>query len=94
MKNQTDDSAKQDLVDRAFGSPAIPDPTAWVDEHYFLANFANTLVHLQEHLSDDCCEIGESAESCQTRLSLDAKIRDILRANFSDDCWEYVESLL
>ncbi|WP_293339247.1 hypothetical protein [Microcoleus sp. CAWBG58] len=94
MKNQTDDSAKQDLVDRAFGSPAIPDPTAWVDEHYFLANFANTLAHLQENLSDDSCEIGESAESAQTRLSLDAKIRDILRANFSDDCWQYVESLL
>lgn len=93
MKNQTDDSAKQDLVDRAFGSPAIPDPTAWVDEHYFLANFANTLAHLQENLSDESCEIGDSAESAQARL-LDAKIRDILRANFSDDCWEYVESLL
>ena len=93
MKNQTDDSAKQDLVDRAFGSPAIPDPTAWVDEHYFLANFANTLAHLQEKLSDESCEIGDSAESDQARL-LDAKIRDILRANFSDDCWEYVESLL
>lgn len=93
MENQTDDSAKQDLVDRAFGSPAIPDPTAWVDEHYFLANFANTLAHLQENLSDESCEIGDSAESAQARL-LDAKIRDILRANFSDDCWEYVESLL
>jgi hypothetical protein len=94
MKNQTDDSAKQDLVDRAFGSPAIPDPTAWVDEHYFLANFANTLAHLQQNISDDSCEIGDSAESGQARLLLDAKIRDILRANFSDDCWEYVESLL
>ncbi len=93
MKNQSDDSAKQDLVDRAFGSPAIPDPTAWVDEHYFLANFANTLAHLQENLSDESCEIGDSAESAQARL-LDAKMRDILRANFSDDCWEYVESLL
>jgi len=93
MKNQTDDTAKQDLVDRAFGSPNIPDPTAWVDEHYFLANFANTLAHLQEHLSDDSCEIGESAESGEARLSIDAKIRDILRANFSDDRWHYVESL-
>ncbi len=93
MKNQTDDFAKEDLVDRAFGSPGIPDPTAWVDEHYFLANFANTLAHLQEHLSDDSCEIGESGESGEDRLSIDAKIRDILRANFSDDRWQYVESL-
>ncbi|MEG4799442.1 hypothetical protein QUB63_04735 [Microcoleus sp. ARI1-B5] len=94
MKNQTDDSAKQDLVDRAFGSAAIPDPTAWVDEHYFLANFAETLARLQEHLSDDSCEIGESGDSGEARLSLDAKIRDMLKANFSEDCWQYVENLL
>ncbi|MEG4285694.1 hypothetical protein QUB68_21430 [Microcoleus sp. A006_D1] len=94
MKNQTDDSAKQDLVDRAFGSAAIPDPTAWVDEHYFLANFANTLAHLQQHLSDDSCDIGESGDSDEARLSIDAKIRDILRDHFSDDGWQYVESLL
>ena len=94
MKNQTDNSAKQDLVDRAFGSPAIPDPTAWVDEHYFLANFANTLAHLQEHLSDDSCEISDSVDSGEVRLSIDDKIRDMLKASFSDDCWEYVENLL
>jgi hypothetical protein len=56
MKTQTDDVAKKDLVDRAFGSAAIPDPTAWVHEHYFLANFANTLAHLQENLSEDSGE--------------------------------------
>ncbi|MEG3858949.1 hypothetical protein [Microcoleus sp. herbarium12] len=94
MKNQTDDVAKDDLVDRAFGSPAIPDPTAWVDEHYFLANFANTLAHIQQHLSDNSCEIGESRESGEARLSIETKVRDMLKANFSDDCWEYVESLL
>lgn len=94
MQNQTDDSAKQDLVDRAFGSPNIPDPTAWVDEHYFLANFANTLAHIQQHLSDDSCEIGHCSESDEARLSLDAQVRDMLKASFSDDCWEYVESLL
>ncbi|WP_293128093.1 hypothetical protein [Microcoleus sp. bin38.metabat.b11b12b14.051] len=94
MKNQTDDIAKEDLVDRAFGSPAIPDPTAWVDEHYFLANFANTLAYIQEHLSDDSCEISDSADYGEARLSIDTKIRNMLRANFSDDCWEYVESLL
>ena len=94
MKNQTDDVAKEDLVDRAFGSPAIPDPTAWVEEHYFLANFVNTLAHLQEHLSDDSCEIGDSGDSGEGRLSIDAKIRDILRGTFSDDRWQYVESLL
>jgi hypothetical protein len=92
MKTQTDDVAKKDLVDRAFGSAAIPDPTAWVHEHYFLANFANTLAHLQENLSEDSGEIGDSGEGI---LSLNAKIRDILRATFSsDDCWQYVESLL
>ncbi|MEG3842732.1 hypothetical protein [Microcoleus sp. herbarium14] len=94
MKNQTDDSAKKDLVDRAFGSAAIPDPTAWVDEHYFLANFADTLAHLQEHLSDRGCEIGESGVSSEGILSIDATIKDLLRATFSDDCWQYVESLL
>jgi hypothetical protein len=94
MKNQTDDSVKQDLVDRAFGSSAIPDPTAWVDEHYFLANFADTIAHLQEHLSDDSCEIGDSDDSDEARLSLDAKIRDMLRSYFSDDCWQYLENLL
>ncbi|MBE9119308.1 MULTISPECIES: hypothetical protein [Microcoleaceae] len=94
MKNHTDDFAKQDLVDRAFGSPNIPDPTAWVDEHYFLANFANTLAHLQEHLSDDSREIGESGDSGEARLSIDGKIRDMLKATFSDDCWQYVEGLL
>ncbi|MEG4346217.1 hypothetical protein QUB70_23480 [Microcoleus sp. A003_D6] len=94
MKNQTDDVAKKDLVDRAFGSAAIPDPTAWVQEHYFLANFAATLAYLQEHLSDDSCDIGENGDSGEGILSIDTKIRDILRATFSDDCWLYVESLL
>ena len=94
MKNQTDDMAKKDLVDRAFGSPTIPDPTAWVDEHYFLANFANTLAHIQQHLSDDSCEISDSGDSGEETLSIDDKIRDMLKASFSDDCWEYVENLL
>lgn len=94
MKTQTDDVAKKDLVDRAFGSAAIPDPTAWVHEHYFLANFADTLAHLQENLSEDSGESGEKSESGEGILSLNAKIREILRATFSDDCcWQYVESL-
>ncbi len=93
MKNHTDDFTP-DLVDRAFGSPTIPDPTAWVDEHYFLANFANTLAHLQEHLSDDSREIGDSGDSGEARLSIDGKIRDMLKATFSDDYWQYVEGLL
>lgn len=94
MKNQTDDVAKKDLVDRAFGNAAIPDPTAWVHEHYFLANFAATLAHIQEHMSEDSGEIGENGESGEGRLSIDAKIRDMLKATFSDDGWQYVESLL
>jgi hypothetical protein len=95
MKTQTDDVAKKDLVDQAFGSAAIPDPTAWVHEHYFLANFADTLAHLQENLSEDSGESGEKGDSGEGRLSLNAKIRDILRATFSsDDCWQYVEGLL
>ncbi len=95
MKNQTDDVAKKNLVDRAFGSAAIPDPTAWVHEHYFLANFANTLAHLQENLSEDSGEIGDKGDSGDGILSLNAKIRDILRTTFSsDDCWQYVETLL
>ncbi|MBE9183154.1 hypothetical protein IQ270_00035 [Microcoleus sp. LEGE 07076] len=94
MKNHTDDFAKEDLVDEAFGNPAIPDPTAWVDEHYFLANFANTVANLQEHLSDQSWEIGESGESGEAKLSIDSKIRDILKATFSDDGWQYVEALL
>lgn len=94
MKNQTDDVAKKDLVDRAFGSAEIPDPTAWVHEHYFLANFAHTLAHIQEHMSEDSGEIGENGDSGEGILSIDAKIRDMLRATFSDDGWQYVESLL
>ena len=94
MRNQTDDVDKKNLVDRAFGSAAIPDPTAWVHEHYFLANFADTLAHLQENLSEDSGESGEKGESGEGILSLNAKIREILRATFSDDCWQYVESLL
>jgi hypothetical protein len=95
MKNQTDDVDKKNLVDRAFGSAAIPDPTAWVHEHYFLANFADTLANLQENLSEDSGESGEKGDSGEGILSLNAKIRDILRATFSsDDCWQYVESLL
>ncbi|MEG4808031.1 hypothetical protein QUA82_10405 [Microcoleus sp. F8-D3] len=94
MKNLTDDVAKKDLADRAFGSAAIPDPAAWVHEHYFLANFADTLAHIQEHLSEDSSEIGENGETGEGILSIDAKIRDLLKATFSDDGWQYVESLL
>ena len=32
-------------------------------EHYFLANFADTLAHLQENLSEDSGESGEKGES-------------------------------
>ena len=67
---------------RAFGSAAIPYQQQWVDEHYFLANFADTLAHLQENLSEDSGESGEKGESGEGILSLNAKIRDILRATF------------
>jgi len=94
MKNQTDDGFNNDLVDQTFASSAIPDPAAWVNEHHFLANFAYRLSHLQQHFSDDCLDTADSGERTEGQLAIDAKIREILKASFSDDYWQYVESLL
>lgn len=94
MKNQTDDAWKNDLADRTLASSTIPDPAAWVNEHHVLANLAHTLAHLQQHCSDRTSETGDSCDSGDGQLAIDAKIRDILKANCSDDDWGYVEGLL
>ncbi|HAT15541.1 MAG TPA: hypothetical protein DCS91_19930 [Microcoleaceae bacterium UBA11344] len=94
MKNLTDDAWKNDLADRTSAISVIPDPAAWVNEHHFLANLAHTLAHLQQHFSESSWETGDSCDSGDGELAIDAKIRDILRANCSDDYWGYVEGLL
>ena len=93
MKNQTDDGFNNDLVDRTFASSAIPDPAEWVNEHHFLANFADRLSHLQQHFSDDCLETADSCDPGDGEFAIDAKIREILKASLSDDYWKYVEGL-
>ncbi len=94
MKNQTDNGFNNDLVDRTFASSAIPDPAEWVNEHHFLANFVDKLSHLQQHFSDGCLETSDSFDRAEGQLAIDAKIREILKASFSDDYWQYVEDLL
>ena len=94
MKNQTDNGFHNDVVDRTFASSAIPDPAQWVNEHHFLANFVARLSHLQQHFSEDCLETADSCDRDEDQLAIDAKIREILKASFSDDYWGYVEGLL
>ncbi len=93
MQNQTDNCFNNNLVDRTFASSAIPDPAQWVNEHHFLANFADRLSHLQQHFSDDGLETGDNCDRAEGELAIDIKIREILKASFSDDYWEYVEGL-
>jgi len=93
MQNQTDNGFNNNLVDRTFANSAIPDPAEWVNEHHFLANFAHQLSHLQQNFSDGGWEIGDNGEPSESQLAIDIKIREILKASFSDDYWQYVEGL-
>ncbi len=93
MKNQTDNGLNNDLVDRTLASSTIPDPAEWVNEHHFLANFADRLSHLQQHFSDDCLETGDNCDRVEDESAIDAKIREVLKASLSDDYWQYVEGL-
>lgn len=94
MKNLNDDNLENDLAERLLASSAIPDPAAWVKEHHFLANLAHTLTHLQQHLSDRTSETGDISEFGDGEVAFDSKIKDVLRANCSEDYWGYVEGLL
>ncbi|MGE5657555.1 MAG: hypothetical protein ACM37W_13200 [Actinomycetota bacterium] len=74
---------------------AIPDPAEWVYEHHCLASFVHTLTHLKQILPDGCFFSDESDEAAsEDELVIDAKARDILRANYSEDRWQYVENYL
>lgn len=94
MKNQIDDSWKKDVADPSPASSAIPDPAAWVNEHHFLANLAHTVAHLQQHFSDRTSETGDSFDVGDSELAIDAQIKELLKANNSEDYWGYVEGLL
>lgn len=72
----------------------INDPFAWVEEHYLIAGFINSLADLQENVSSsqylrEGLQYNESGE-----LIMDNQLKNRLKVNYSEENWRYVENYL
>ncbi len=94
MKNLHDASAKNPLTPQNRADAAIPDPSEWVHEHHFLAGFVHTLSHIKHLMPDSILTEDEVGNSSAGSLKIDEFARDVLKANYSEDTWQYLENYL
>ncbi|MGL5509482.1 MAG: hypothetical protein ACRC2J_18635 [Microcoleaceae cyanobacterium] len=67
----------------------IDDPIAWVEEHYLIAGFINSLTDLQENIRSQYAREGfEYNESGE--LIIDNQLKNRLKANYSEANWQYL----
>ena len=74
---------------------AIPDPEDWLQEHYVLASVAQTLTVFKQLLCDEGLhEDSHISYTAEGELVLGTQARDLLKASYGDDHWQYVENYL
>ena len=93
MKNLTETFVNNSLTSATPTDTAIPDPGEWVEEHHFLASFVHTLTHLK-HAFPDSIFHEDEGDSAEGQLLIDGNTRDLLKANYTDDHWQYLENYL
>lgn len=89
MKNITGTSPKNPPINHSHSGVSIPDPAEWVYEHHFLASCLHTLAHLKQMLPD-----GIQESEVEGEFTVDTTVKDLLKASFSDDRWQYLENYL
>lgn len=94
MKNVTETSVNNNLNSANATNAAIPDPGAWVEEHHFLASFVHTLTHLKQVFPESIFDADDCCDSSDGQLLIDGNARDLLKANYTDDHWQYLENYL
>ena len=94
MKNLADSSLNNASNSESHLGAEIPDPAEWVYEHHCLASFAHALTYLQHLLPDGSFLSGDNSDPEEGELVINRRARDILRANYSEDRWQYVENYL
>jgi hypothetical protein len=65
-----------------------------VEEHHFLANFVHTLSHLKLAFPDSIFHEDDYIDSAEGQLVIDCSARDLLKENYNDDHWQYLENYL
>ncbi|HLO48495.1 MAG TPA: hypothetical protein VK211_08795 [Kamptonema sp.] len=94
MKNVTQTSVNNYLNNTSTRDAAIPDPGEWVAEHHFLASFVHTLSHLKQAFPESIFDANDCCDSSEGQLLIDGNTRDLLKANYTDDHWQYLENYL
>jgi len=94
MKNRTKTSVKNSWPSASAKNDTIPDPHQWVEEHHFLASFVHTLSHLRLAFPDSIFPEDDYTDSAEGQLVLDCHTKDLLKENYNDDHWQYLENYL
>jgi len=94
MQNVTETSVNNYLNNASPTNAAIPDPGEWVEEHHFLASFVHTLSHLKQAFPESIFDADDGGDSSDSQLVIDDNARDLLKANYTDDRWQYLENYL
>ncbi|OCR00567.1 hypothetical protein BCD67_11335 [Oscillatoriales cyanobacterium USR001] len=94
MKNVTKTSVKNSWPSASATNDEIPDPKQWVEEHHFLASFVHTLTHLKEIFPDSIFHEDSYCDYLDGKLLIDDNTVDLLKANYTDDHWQYLENYL
>jgi len=68
-------------------SSEIPSPIEWVEEHYSIASFIDTLADKQKIFSHGYL----FQDSEEEELVIDANLKDALREEYGYQNWEYLE---
>lgn len=84
-------SPEKNIIDNPINvSSEIPTPVQWVEEHYSIAIFIDTLTYLQQELSEQSLLQGSE----DGELVLDANVKNLLQKEYGQEHWEYLEKYL
>jgi hypothetical protein len=73
-------------------SDNIDNPLTWVEEHYLIASFINSLANIQENPDNNVDDDDEFQYNESGKLIINNQLKNKLKANYSEANWRYVEN--
>ncbi len=85
----------RNTLERESGGAAVPDVVEWMSEYQFIVGFFEAVKKTTHLLTEgDSREDGHCSATAEGELILTDEAKDVLRSNFHDAHWEYLENYL
>lgn len=85
----------KNALDRESGVAAVPDVLEWMSEYQFIVGFFEAVKKTTHVLTEaGCREDGHCSATAEGEAILTDEVKNVLRANFHDAHWEYLENYL